>query len=463
MIEENGEMRRKRVLELLAPEKLQYEADVKETNIILQGVPVDVYALYYHKFAQLINDMHIYQMRLQQFQVNTKFLNSLPPEWRKFVTNVKLVKDLHVTNFDHLFAYLEHHEAHASEIRLLKERSNDSGWKSYYSVAASKTKPFGAGSSGTKSTDLAKISLMTNLSHYGLDALAEVNNNDNVDNNLMNQVVQAMSSSEQSSVVNNSETKITNHTPSNRPTKVEDPKELPKVSMVNTSLKKLKHHLASFDVVIKERTTAQQLLMARGKLKGKALVDNVVTKHTIDPEMLKIDVELITPKLLNKRTAHFCNACMVSANHDLYVLDFINNVNARAKSKSVKKSSKRKVWKPTGKVFTNIRYSWRPTGRTFTIVGNACPLTRITTTAKVPLRKPTALEFKFGNDHVAKILGYGDYQIGNVTISRVYYVEGLGHNLFFVGQFCDSNLEVAFRQHTCFIRNLEGVDLLTGS
>ncbi|GJU48561.1 retrovirus-related pol polyprotein from transposon TNT 1-94 [Tanacetum coccineum] len=67
------------------------------------------------------------------------------------------------------------------------------------------------------------------------------------------------------------------------------------------------------------------------------------------------------------------------------------------------------------------------------------------------------------NDQVAKIMGYGDYQIGNVTISRVYYVEGLGHNLFSVGQFCDSNLEVAFRQHTCFIRNLEGVDLLTGS
>ncbi|GKB41903.1 hypothetical protein Tco_0886845 [Tanacetum coccineum] len=70
---------------------------------------------------------------------------------------------------------------------------------------------------------------------------------------------------------------------------------------------------------------------------------------------------------------------------------------------------------------------------------------------------------KFENDHVAKIMGYGDYQIGNVTISRVYYIEGLGHNLFFVGQFCDSNLEVAFRQHTCYIRNLEGVDLLTGS
>ncbi|GJX95158.1 integrase, catalytic region, zinc finger, CCHC-type containing protein [Tanacetum coccineum] len=221
-----------------------------------------------------------------------------------------------------------------------------------------------------------------------------------------------------------------------------------------------------------------------------------------------------------------CNGCMLSDNHDLCVLDFINNVNARNKSKSVKQSSKRKVWKPTGKVFTNIGYIWRPTGWTFTIVGNACPLTRITTTTEVPLKKPTDLEnetpkpivilvysmkpkksktnvpvskskvvqiilwyldfgcskhmigdrsqltnfvnkflgtVKFRNDHVAKILGYGDYQIGNVTISRVYYVEGLGHNLFSVGQFCDSNLEVAFRQHTCFIRNLEGVDLLTGS
>ncbi|GJU12893.1 retrovirus-related pol polyprotein from transposon TNT 1-94 [Tanacetum coccineum] len=64
---------------------------------------------------------------------------------------------------------------------------------------------------------------------------------------------------------------------------------------------------------------------------------------------------------------------------------------------------------------------------------------------------------------MAKIMGYGDYHIGNVTSSRIYYVEGLRHNLFSIGQFCDSNLEVAFRQHTCFIRNLEGVDLLTGS
>ncbi|GJU87079.1 hypothetical protein Tco_1294625 [Tanacetum coccineum] len=302
------------------------------------------------------------------------------------------------------------------------------------------------------------------------------------------------------------------------------------------------------------------------KLKGKSLVDNDVTKHPSDPEMLKIDVEPITPKLLNKQTAHSayikhtqeeatilrdlvehvkskylpdqslesacstqknkveanprkvktslknkdcvvqpkgtapvqhfklhanselkcvkCNGCMLSDNHDLCVLDFSSNVNACKKSKSVNKSSKRKVWKPTGKVFSNIGYKWRPTGRTFTIVGNVFPLTRITTTTEVPLRKPTTLEnetpnpvvtfvysrkprksktnipvskykvvqiilwyldsgcskhmtgdrsqlnnfvnkflgiVKFRNDHVAKILGYGDYQIGNVTILMQIY------------------------------------------
>nr|GEZ23175.1 integrase, catalytic region, zinc finger, CCHC-type, peptidase aspartic, catalytic [Tanacetum cinerariifolium] len=70
---------------------------------------------------------------------------------------------------------------------------------------------------------------------------------------------------------------------------------------------------------------------------------------------------------------------------------------------------------------------------------------------------------KFGNNQTAKIIRYGDYQIGNITILSVYYVEGLGHNLFSVGQFCDSDLEVAFRKHTYFLHNLEGDDLLLGS
>nr|GEW49102.1 hypothetical protein [Tanacetum cinerariifolium] len=192
-----------------------------------------------------------------------------------------------------------------------------------------------------------------------------------------------------------------------------------------------------------------------------------------------------------------CNGCLFSDNHDSCVLAYINSVNASLKSKSVKKPVNKKIWQPTRKMFTTVRHIWRPTGWTFTLVGNVCPLTRIATTAIVPLMEPIPIvscpncfcyldsgcskhmigdrsqlinfvqkflgTVKFGNDHVAKIMGYGDYKIENVTISRVYFVEGLGYNLFSVAQFCDSDLEVAFRQHTYFIRNLDGVDLLNDS
>nr|GEV62229.1 integrase, catalytic region, zinc finger, CCHC-type, peptidase aspartic, catalytic [Tanacetum cinerariifolium] len=67
---------------------------------------------------------------------------------------------------------------------------------------------------------------------------------------------------------------------------------------------------------------------------------------------------------------------------------------------------------------------------------------------------------RFGNDHFGAIMGYGDYVIGDSVISRVYYVEGLGHNLFSVGQLCDSDLEVAFRKHSCYVRDTNGVDLI---
>nr|GEY28727.1 uncharacterized mitochondrial protein AtMg00810-like [Tanacetum cinerariifolium] len=69
---------------------------------------------------------------------------------------------------------------------------------------------------------------------------------------------------------------------------------------------------------------------------------------------------------------------------------------------------------------------------------------------------------KFGNDQIAPILGYGDLVQGAVMIKRVYYVEGMNHNLFSVGEFCDADLEVAFRKSTCYIRDLKGNDLLTG-
>ncbi|GJU90812.1 integrase, catalytic region, zinc finger, CCHC-type containing protein [Tanacetum coccineum] len=356
-----------------------------------------------------------------------------------------------------------------------------------------------------------------------------------------------------------------------RPTIVDVQKELPKVSMVNTSLKNLKHHLAGFDVVVKERTTPTAIIEGSWGFEHtkacfrdeiipfvKALKDliNTFNQYLIDatfefqnvfhqyglgntkkdkirqtpsstqknkveahPRKVKSSLKNKDCVVQPKGTAHVhhfklnanselkcvkCDGCMLSDNHDLCVPDYINNVNARKKSKYVNKSSKRKVWKPTGKVITTttevplrkptalenetpkpvvtLVYSRKPRkSKTNVPVSKSNVLKSISANKKEPskswgsivsdvpssslneCRSSKLFSVKFGNDHVAKILGYGDYQIGNVTISRVYYVEGLGHNLFSVGQFCDSNLEVAFRQHTCFIRNLEGVDLLTGS
>ncbi|GJV67965.1 integrase, catalytic region, zinc finger, CCHC-type containing protein [Tanacetum coccineum] len=147
-VEENGVIRTKKYAELSAAEKIQADCDMKETDIILQGLLVDIYSLEREcklydafdkftqvkeeslhtcdlRFTQLINDMNIYMMKMEQFQVNTKFLNSLSPEWSKFVTDVKLVKDLHTSNFDQLHAYLEQHELHANEVRIMRERNQD--------------------------------------------------------------------------------------------------------------------------------------------------------------------------------------------------------------------------------------------------------------------------------------------------------------------------------------------------
>ncbi|GJU82382.1 hypothetical protein Tco_1284747 [Tanacetum coccineum] len=147
-IEENGVTRTKKYVELSATEKLQADCDLKATNIILQGLSSDFYSLeregklydafdkfahikeeslhqYYLRFTQLINDINIYKMKLEQFQVNTKFLNSLPPEWSKFLTDVKLVRDLHTTNFDQLNAYLEQHKLHENDVRIMREINQD--------------------------------------------------------------------------------------------------------------------------------------------------------------------------------------------------------------------------------------------------------------------------------------------------------------------------------------------------
>ncbi|GJX40356.1 hypothetical protein Tco_0255346 [Tanacetum coccineum] len=159
---------------LSVAQQLQDDCDVQATNILLHGLPPDVYALvnhqeaakdiwdrvkllmrgtelsyqeyecrlynlfdkfsyvqdetlykYYLRFSQLINDMHTIRMKMQQVQVNTMFLNALPLEWSKFVTDVKLAKSLYTTNYDQLYAYLSQHERHANEVRIMRKRYPD--------------------------------------------------------------------------------------------------------------------------------------------------------------------------------------------------------------------------------------------------------------------------------------------------------------------------------------------------
>ncbi|GJT04866.1 retrovirus-related pol polyprotein from transposon TNT 1-94 [Tanacetum coccineum] len=210
-----------------------------------------------------------------------------------------------------------------------------------------------------------------------------------------------------------------------------------------------------------------------------------------------------------------CKQCLITANHDVCVLNYVNAMNSRGKKQKAnvsntknQKKQKPKVMKPK-KVGSNERLAspkpskprsclrWSPTGRLFDLKGkitassesdsqsdcsngdNACTSNPLKPTIK---RFPNSTSFlgtlykfiydastrflgtvRFGNDHVAAILGFGDLQWGNILITKVYFVEGLGHNLFSVRQFCDSDLEVTFRRNTCFVRNLEGVDLLKGN
>nr|GEU83135.1 hypothetical protein [Tanacetum cinerariifolium] len=389
IVEENGMTKTKKYVELSAAEKIQADCDMKATNIILQGLLADIYSLekecklydafdkfthikeeslhkYYLRFTQLINDMNVYNMKMEQFQVNTKFLNSLPPKLSKFVADIKLVKDLHTTNFDQLHAYLEQHELHANEVRLLHERDNpiaclnkamaflttvassrgDKGKvilvlgirvmllvlgetiqadmqgllnattikvKDIWLVnalslsdqrmqndgqAVQKIIPNNAGfqtedldtyDSNCDDISNAKVVLMANISIYGSDVIskkAQWIKPTLYDGIVMSDKHIAMP------VIDNEETLILEEEsrsriltedfrkrftsqqelsaeqafllrmsdPTSKPSdallvKIESPKELPKISLVNESLKKLKFHLAKFDNVVKIRTT----------------------------------------------------------------------------------------------------------------------------------------------------------------------------------------------------------------
>nr|GFB27808.1 hypothetical protein [Tanacetum cinerariifolium] len=207
------------------------------------------------------------------------------------------------------------------------------------------------------------------------------------------------------------------------------------------------------------------------------------------------NIKIDSQDVISKVVCAMCKKCLISVNHDKCLSKNVNGKNSCGKNQKAKVSvteiQKKYQPKVTKSKTVGTRKSlatpkprksrlllrWSPTGKLFNQEGklvdsnepksksdcsnddNAC-----TSNILKPKIKwfPNSTSLLDRNDHVAAILGFGDLPWGNILITRVYFVEGLGHNLFSVGQFCDSDLEVAFRRDACFVRNLEGVDLLKG-
>ncbi|GJZ96364.1 gag-pol polyprotein [Tanacetum coccineum] len=181
-----------------------------------------------------------------------------------------------------------------------------------------------------------------------------------------------------------------------------------------------------------------------------------------------------------------CRKCVFNSNHDACVYKFLNDVNAKTKKPNVVPISTRKPKRQANKLVATPRKKTVASDPTITnsksyyrmlyektskiaqlilfIVDSRCTK-HMTGNISILCNfvKKYLGTVRFGNDQFALILSYGDLVQGNITINRVYYVEGLNHNLFSVGQFCDTDLEVAFRKYTCFIKDLQGNDLLTGN
>ncbi|GKE22673.1 retrovirus-related pol polyprotein from transposon TNT 1-94, partial [Tanacetum coccineum] len=263
----------------------------------------------------------------------------------------------------------------------------------------------------------------------------------------------------------------------------------------------------------KSRSNTKKNWILPGKSENKKKVeDHPRTNKSVWTKVNRVDSSISSKRVVinsnSESVCKTCNKCLNSASHEMCVVNILNSVNATPTVKIVLNKGKqiwkpkgklsdnslkktKRVWKATGKLFADIGYHWRPTGKNFTLgklncgyqwrptgkkfaLGELCPLTKLSVqccskhmTGNRSKLKNFVKKFigtvRFGNDHFGAIMGYGDYVIGDSVISRVYYVEGLGHNLFSVGQFCDSDLEVAFRKHSCFVRDINGADLLKGS
>ncbi|GJZ97827.1 hypothetical protein Tco_0670280 [Tanacetum coccineum] len=304
----------------------------------------------------------------------------------------------------------------------------------------------------------AKVALMANLSHYGLDALVEVHNHDNMNNNVVNQAVQVMPSSQQSNVVNHSETKITsdsniipystelsleqafwssNSMNSSEPTLLLDPPKLrSKKGTTPTAITKEVDTQLKQEIFQRENSVSNQSvpsfdqLFELNELKAQSqekdtkepavlrdLVDHIKANYPLDPllesacKYTKLIQEMLSKIRVKQSTS-------VSGSHPS------GNTKKDKIQQTPSSTLKNKVESHPRKVVQIVLW-YLDSGCSKHMTGDRSQLTNFVSKFLGTV--------KFGNDHVAKIMGYGDYQIGNVIISRVYYVERLGHNLFSMG------------------------------
>nr|GFA70501.1 retrovirus-related Pol polyprotein from transposon TNT 1-94 [Tanacetum cinerariifolium] len=217
---------------------------------------------------------------------------------------------------------------------------------------------------------------------------------------------------------------------------------------------------------------------SRSKNKGVKVEEHhrnlLLSKNTKHMSSSCNNVKLASQNVISKVVYTMCKQCLIYVNHDVCLRNYVNGNTSRGKKQKANVSIKEKQKKhqPKVKKTKNVGFierlaspkpsksrfflRWSTTGRLFNLKGkiiessesesqsdcsngeNAC----ISNTLEPKIKRfPNSTSLLGRNDHIAAILGFGDLQWGNILITRVYFVEGLGHNLFSVGQFCDSNLE----------------------
>ncbi|GJS62094.1 retrovirus-related pol polyprotein from transposon TNT 1-94 [Tanacetum coccineum] len=465
------------VEDLQGDDLLYYDAEMELTNMILLSIPNEIYnsgntritnefdqfvaepgeslVSVYNHFAQLMNDLERNNMKFPTVSVNTKFLNSLQLEWLKYVTQVCLAKKLTVDSFDDLFVYLLQFEKLVNTSRAKKlEKSHDP-----LALVAH------TGSS-SRNTSSYYVTHPSSVVDY-----VEEYEQDDVHNHTEDPLASAMLNQ---AVVQGDRVNIQNRNSGNAG------RNNRRAYVQGEVVEGLNATNETANGFHDSKYFMEQMLLAKKDEAGVILSDEQNDFLFADVSRME-EIEELTPK------TRFSEKATQSKNLDTTSVaskSKIDNASASDKPLSpfmLNKIRTSSLWQKWFESQPNVK--WTPVNtkpHDNTNPSNTKPLVSVVQivlwvvnsgcskhmTGDHSLLRNFIKKFmgtvRFRNDNFAAITGYGEYIHGNITIFHVYYVEGLGHNLFSVGQFCDGDLEVAFRSKTCYVRNLERDDLLTG-